>query len=61
MPLLTNTGNKCVIIKLNLFLTSFLIKMFPPKVYHFQYDDRLFFSTEMGHIRTCKEVCLEKL
>ena len=61
MPFLTNTRNKCVIRKINLFLVSFLTKIFPSKVCHFQYDDRLFFSTEIGNIRTCKEMRLQKL
>ena len=34
---------------------------FPSKVCHFQYDYILLFSREMGNIRTCKEVRLQKL
>ena len=36
-------------------------QIFPSKVYHFLYDKRLFFSREMGNIRTCKEIRLQKL
>ena len=36
-------------------------QIFPSNVFHFQYDHRFLFSTEMGNIRTCKEVWLQKL
>ena len=61
MPFLTNTRKKCVIREINLFLVSFLAKIFPSKVCHFQYNDRLLFSTEIGNIRTWKEMRLQKL
>ena len=36
-------------------------QIFPSKVCHFQYDNRLLFSKEMGNIRSWKEVRLQKL
>ena len=36
-------------------------QIFPSKVCHFEYDHRFLLSTEMGNIRTCKEVRLQKL
>ena len=38
-----------------------IAQIFPSKACHFQYDYRLLFSTEMGNIRTCKGVRLQKL
>ena len=34
--------------------------IFPSKVFHFQCIHKLFFSREMGNIRACKEVRLQK-
>ena len=34
---------------------------FSSKFCHFQYDDRLLFTTEMGNIKTGREVRLQKL
>ena len=36
-------------------------KIFPAKVCHFHYDLRFRFSREIGNIRTCKELLLQKL
>ena len=36
-------------------------QIFPPKVCHFQYSYRFLLSREMGNIRTCIEVRLQKL
>ena len=36
-------------------------QIFPSKVCHFQYDRRFLLSREMGNIRTCKKVHLQKL
>ena len=62
MPLLTNIRNKCVIRKINIFFgVTNNGQIFPSKVCHFQYDHRFLFSREMGNIRTCKEIRLQKL
>ena len=36
-------------------------QIFPLNVIHFPFDRRFLFSREMGNIRTCKEVRLQKL
>ena len=36
-------------------------KIFPSKICHSQYDHRFLLSREMGNIRTCKEVRLQKV
>ena len=62
MPLLTNIRNKCVTRKINLFFSVTKNgQIFPSKVCHFQYGHRFLFSREMGNIRTCKEIRLQKL
>ena len=33
----------------------------PSKVPHFQYDNRFLFSREMGNIRSCRGIRLQKL
>ena len=35
-------------------------QIFPSEVCHFQYDHRILFSREIGTIRTCKEIRLQK-
>ena len=35
-------------------------QVFSSKVCHFQFDHRFLFSRELGNIRTCKEVRLQK-
>ena len=35
-------------------------QIFPAKVFLFPYDHRFLFSREMGNIRTCREVRLQK-
>ena len=62
MPLLTNIRNKCVTRKINLFFSVTKNgQIFPSKDCHFQYGHRFLFSREMGNIRTCKEIRLQKL
>ena len=61
MSLLTNIRNKCFIRKINVFFDIMKNDQnFSFNVCDFQYDHRLTFSTEMGNIRTCKEVRLQK-
>ena len=36
-------------------------QIFPSKICHSQYDHRFLLSREMGNIRTCKEVRLQKV
>ena len=36
-------------------------QIFPTEVRHFEYDQLFLFSREMGNIRSCKEVRLQKL
>ena len=59
---LTNIRNKCVIRKINLYFFDVMRneQIFPSNVFHFQFDYRFLFSREMGNIRTCKEIRLEK-
>ena len=59
----TNIRNKCVIRKINLHFFDVMKngQIFPSNVCHFHYDPRFLFSREMGNIRTCKEVRLQKL
>ena len=49
--------------KINLYFIDIMKngQIFPSKVCHFQYDHRFRFSREMGNIRTCKEIRLQKL
>ena len=42
------------------FFISWKMDKFPANICHFQYDHRFFFTGEMGNIRTCKEVRLQK-
>ena len=72
--LLSNIRNKCVKIKIKFFfLFSFLSffflfffdvmkngQIFPSNACHFQYDHRFLFSREMGNIKTCKKMRLQK-
>ena len=55
--------NKCVARKINLYFFDVMKngQIFFSKVCHFQYDNRFLFSREMGNIRSCKEVRLQKL
>ena len=36
-------------------------QIFPSKVRHFQYDQRILFSRETGNVRRCKEIRMQKL
>ena len=58
-----NTRGKCIIRKINLFFFDVMKngKIFLADVCHFQYDHRIFFSREMGSIRMCMVVRLQKL
>ena len=53
---------KCATRKINLYVLDVMKndQIFPSKVCHFQYDHRFPFSREMGNIRRCKEVHLQK-
>ena len=48
--------------KINLYFFGVMKngQMFPSKVFHFQYDNRFLFSTEMGNIKSQNEVSLQK-
>ena len=61
--MLTNIRNKCVLRKINLYFFDVMKngQVFPSKVCHFQHDHKSLFSREMGNIRTCKEIRLQKL
>ena len=63
ISLSTNIRNKCVTRKRNLYFSDVIKngQIFPSKVCHFQYDNRLLFSRKMGNIRSWKEVQLQKL
>ena len=58
----TNTRNKCITRKINLYFFFDVTKngqIFPSKVCHFQYN--FLFSREIGNVTSCKEVRLKKL
>ena len=59
---LTNMRNKRVISKINLYCYNIMKngQIIPVKVCPFQYIHRFFFSREMGNIRACKELRLQK-
>ena len=60
---LSTNKKKCVTRKINLNFFEIMKngRVFPSKVCHFQYDNRLLFSREMGIIRSCKEFRLQKM
>ena len=51
--------NQCVTRKINGVIKNG--RIFPSKVGYFQYDNRFLFSREMGNIRSCKLIRLQKL
>ena len=55
--------NKCVRRKINLYFFDVMKngQIFPSKVCHFQHDYRSLFTTEMGNIRSCERLRLQKL
>ena len=55
--------SKCVIRKRNLYLLDVVKndQILSSEVCNFQYDRKLLFNREMGNIRSCKEIKLEKL
>ena len=63
ISLSTNIRDKCVtrIINLYFFGRHENRQIFPSKVCYFQYVNRFLSTREMGNIRSCKEVRLQKL
>ena len=53
---------KCVARKINLYFPDVMKngQTFSSKVCHFQYDHRFLFRREMGNIRRCNEIRLQK-
>ena len=60
--LLTNMRNNYVARQINVHFLDVMKngQIFSSRICHSQYDHRLFFSRDMGNIKTCKEIRLQK-